>query len=44
VIKAAAKVQDTIIQAGSFISGASTISKAASYNLISEILVKKIKE
>ena len=44
VIKAAAKVQDTIVQAGSFISGASTISKAASYNLISEILVKKIKE
>ena len=44
VIKAAAKVQDTIVQAGSFISGASTISKAASYNLISEILVKRIKE
>jgi hypothetical protein len=44
VIKAAAKVQDTIVQAGSFISGASTISKAASYSLVSEILVKKIKE
>ncbi|HIG29296.1 MAG TPA: hypothetical protein EYQ50_16500, partial [Verrucomicrobiales bacterium] len=44
VIKAASMVQDTIVQAGSFLSGASTISKAASYDIVSEVLIRKIKE